>query len=316
MGGSGPRYWVDLGTGSRFHIESPTHLFQAGAVDEVGLRVPGVRSLADVQSLTFGIENADMCISKLELVVNDWSIFQKTYDTPLHLIGSLYPLEVDQFTISGDDLHNGWRRYDTSQICAIPSTIAGGALQREIMGVLGDALYNAGGTTSGSTRINDASFGDGDYVNTSPGQNGALHVDARFHADVNYSVGSELGLDASVTVRIGFDITPSCTSSDPTVANSNSVSLNVSPITVQGVDDDDVIVNAILGIVSPESAIASGINARLQAFKDSFGNVVNGLTVCPAFEVQNSSPAGIAIQIDPLLLALAEANGANLSICQ
>ncbi|HEX4352193.1 MAG TPA: hypothetical protein VHZ95_04750, partial [Polyangiales bacterium] len=129
-------------------------------------------------------------------------------------------------------------------------------------------------------------------------------------------VGSELGLDASVTVRIGFDITPSCTSSDPTVANSNSVSLNVSPITVQGVDDDDVIVNAILGIVSPESAIASGINARLQAFKDSFGNVVNGLTVCPAFEVQNSSPAGIAIQIDPLLLALAEANGANLSICQ
>jgi hypothetical protein len=40
MGGSGPTYWVDMGTGSRFYVSSPNNLFQAGNVDILGVRFP------------------------------------------------------------------------------------------------------------------------------------------------------------------------------------------------------------------------------------------------------------------------------------
>jgi hypothetical protein len=117
-----------------------------------------VNKLEDVQSLTLGVDNADICVSKLELIVNDWILFSKSYDPDSHLIGSRYPTNESWVTVTGDELRTFWRQLDASQTCAIPSGISGSALQRALTGVLGDALIEAGGSVSGSTRINSANF--------------------------------------------------------------------------------------------------------------------------------------------------------------
>ena len=328
MGGSGPTYSVTIGNSGPFYIDTFNTLFLAGAVDRFGLRVPGVGKLSDIEDVSLVVQNADICVSRVELIINDRVMFDKEYSPFQRLIGTHYPISRDQLVLSGDELRSFWRQMDPARSCAIPDGIDGTDLERTIVAVLGDSLTKAGGSRTDSnpkdpnsgtfTTLKWAEFRGDDFVRTSSSGDSTVHVDARFHASVNVTVkGAPFGADAGITMRIGFDITPSCRDDDPNDGNvDNALSLDVSAISVDEIDGD-ILTDLVVSLVEPESDIAKALNERLNEVRSSFSNVVRGLQLCPPIVVQGA-PASITFPIDPFTLVIAQGlnNGQPLTICR
>jgi hypothetical protein len=324
MGGSGPAYYIETtaidGTLSRQWVSVPETLFQPGQVDTLGFRPAGIVKLSDFERIRLGVLNADICIDKIELIANDFVVFDWTYEGGEHLIGSRYPISESWLDIVKDNLRPVIHRHGIppagDAICALPSGISSPALQRTIQGILGDAVFRSGGTVStdadgNRTRINWAEYLPGDFtgLSRSGDGDGAIHVDTRFHAGTNWTAGSAFGVDADVMVSMSFDITPVCSDPDNDASTYNSVlGLSVSPVNVTKVEGSDFIMNAVIGIVSPEGQIGATVNAKLDELRGKLSSVVQGLPICPRFTVADDGSIETGVSPEFLLTVLGPDN--------
>jgi len=325
MGGSGPRYYIDTvatgGATSRQWVSVPENLFQAGQVNTLGFRPAGVTTLGDLKNIRLGVLNADICIDRIELIANDHVVADWTYQGGEALIGSRYPTTESWLDITSDQLRpvlyrNGYPP-DGTALCELPSGISSAALRRTIQGILGNSVYGSSGqvteSESGRMTVRWADYHPDDWTSLSGTDAGTIHVDTRFHAGTNWTSGA-FGVDADVAVRMEFDITPMCQDIDPNEGVNNALGLAVSPIRVTEVSGSDFIVDAVVGIVSPEGQIGATVNARLDEVRASLAAVVQNLPLCPPITV--TADGGLATNIDPFLLELARSQGLNPSLCR
>jgi hypothetical protein len=298
---------VGLGTGSDFIIETPAHELQAGQIDTFGLRIPGARTLGDIQSLDISLSNGEICIDELQLIANDHVVFDKTFDPTHHMVGQ-YPWYTDTLSISRDELRTFWSQLPAADICAAPEALSGGAFERVITGVLGAALRkigpapnvtdpgsnpDAGPPAGGLVRIQHAEFGDDGFVRATKRDDSSIHIDARFSALIK-----ALGLESTVQMEIEFDLTPTC-GSDPKVPGL-SISFQMSPIWVTGLSGDATFTIVDLhsaGALEPiaktvsEDVIADQTGSLTGALK----HVVDNLIACPTFSIDDATPPDIVI---------------------
>jgi hypothetical protein len=296
MGGSGPSYYVEMGTGDRMFVD-PQGLFQVGATDAIGVRLNGVTHVRDIQEITLGVWNADICISRLQLLVNGWNLFTKDFNPAQHMIGTHYPISESVLTLSGAELRNTWNRFPGHDTCVIPEAIEGTSLQRELRAVLGDALFQAAGSSASGVTVKKAYYGGG-FLRTSKLNASTLHVESKFDTDVNAH-----GFESTVSVTIDFDITPKCAPSGDNVFD-NAVSLDISPIHVKDVDGN-ILEDLVIAIASPENSIQNMLNQRLDMVRESFKTIARNLQACPAFVIDDNTPPSVNLEIDPFLLQFA-----------
>jgi hypothetical protein len=63
--------------------------------------------------------------------------------------------------------------------------------------------------------------------------------------------------------------------------------------------DGDFVADIAIATASPEAKIGQVLNQRIDSVRESFKGIARNLQACPAFVVDDQSPANMSLSVDP-----------------